>query len=1658
MANLIWKWSTNQTNLKASVKSSLLSNKKKKWFLNSLKDTAKSAISTIRKTGADFAKTNKWKRIHKNIQTFKKSPIKSISKGIGLAGNKLTEIWTKAKASTSKRNPIHYASDITRAAWGLISWPEEVRKKVVRIKEKVDSWKITLADGLIQSTLSVGLQGLTVLAAPMIQTVSSALNMTWTDKKLEDWVSFVTNWTVNLLMSKWMSREKAESRTDSAMSAVAGLFMIRWIRTMKGSGKWLISRYWVKVPKGAKTASLKTSIANTLKWKKTSSKIDSRSTKAKVSDFVQGSLEMTIPDFAIMTAAKIFQEEGKDMPETAEFKDAFTLAATSLIWWKWTIKSLKWKAQAEKDWALKLKKPDIYTRIKKFPNKKIDLSKEIWLNEKAIKRVTSHNRWIDKYNRMNILIENEIQDWKRNNKGIHPDLISWKKATKKDYQNQLDIKEDINKELVQARLKKETVHDGRKSFVPTKKGQALWAKKSHTSKVDKKLTNEDNSLETQMKKNKPDFIEEWKVEKEVEIKDPLTQWEIVHLNPIKEKTYRNFTGKAWTFLWDSIKWLLDNVKFTDKEWNVSTLSDKINWITANNRKHWRDILKQLGFYELRKLEDANTDGINKWYKYVKNNYKKIISWNNIEDVMRRDSIRIKDNDLYVKSSSDKWRNTTKNRVIFEFIWWEIQNKVKKIEEAEKRILSDAEIDVIQRKTISQLPKELHSYVNEVFNKYGQIKADTQLKRAFKEIWELEQSDWLIKFLKENYSHWFITNEKIQAYVKAQKKLGKDIESNLFDKNFENIQIQDLKDWEFWTPEQRSAILKNKKNVWYLHSQNPLDIMKSYANELSLLKEQKEILSVIEEAKSKSSSVREFLTHILKWDDNYITKRILGITQVDEIDLNPWLTNKTLSALLYIWNIKMIFQNLQYATVWVGIKIATNFATWKGWWVSTLWKMFSQNTKVRDYFFDQWMLAHKDYNPDMSLRWNSSVGKKLVLNVNDATNKGLRYFSATLIPQLQTAVWMSYMWAVIKKFWWKIKKTWNIVKDFEASLKGMDKADAINIRWELTRQVTTIENNTRLSSATNRIFDQYLFNMVKSFNRANTSEIKNTISDNIDVLHQFLTKKNEKSKKIATGARANVGMDKNRSIENTTTLIWKTYAIYLAAILISKVFDTEEEQNDYVRYTFASDMTAYFKRMAATPALTIGLNILSNMVAELLLNMNSIVAMETPEAKIEALEKLAKGLARWWNFWLRAIKNSLWDYQTHYSRDWWFLYQDTTPTSWLWYPLWINPAASESKGLFKKMNDLRDEIPSESQGFFWNLMKSITSIAREYRFIKEITDLTHRARTQKFRNEALNISNRIVKRENEVMDFKTWIDNALWENKWNQLMLDYKTDLSGKLIANSKSNDTRLRSLALILRNFNTVDRWDFFKWDFNKTLRDLNKRQPKLYHEFMSQVLWYWNNTWNEKVQKSNRVFISAILNKNHNWKLLATSYANYIRRYAEELSKGTVNYQQQRRRTAFDKLDGINQSIKIFKKDWPLKQQIIDSLWENLILTGLSKNRKYIRAAIQKFPEIAKLYNIAVMNRWWVIRTEDTWTIKTEEGSVGKGKPLENNLKKTILEQKNNNKLNNIWKQKTSSLKNTLRKKISWNLVNPVKLTPQKLTPLDLKQVSLNTLLDKVI
>jgi len=40
---------------------------------------------------------------------------------------------------------------------------------------------------------------------------------------------------------------------------------------------------------------------------------------------------MTIPDFAVMTIAKIFKEDGKDMPKKADIKDAFTLAATSLV-------------------------------------------------------------------------------------------------------------------------------------------------------------------------------------------------------------------------------------------------------------------------------------------------------------------------------------------------------------------------------------------------------------------------------------------------------------------------------------------------------------------------------------------------------------------------------------------------------------------------------------------------------------------------------------------------------------------------------------------------------------------------------------------------------------------------------------------------------------------------------------------------------------------------------------------------------------------------------------------------------------------------------------------------------------------------------------------------------------------------------------------------------------------------------------------------------------------------------------------------------------------------------------------------------------------------------------------------------------------------------
>jgi hypothetical protein len=49
-----------------------------------------------------------------------------------------------------------------------------------------------------------------------------------------------------------------------------------------------------------------------------------------------------------------------------------------------------------------------------------------------------------------------------------------------------------------------------------------------------------------------------------------------------------------------------------------------------------------------------------------------------------------------------------------------------------------------------------------------------------------------------------------------------------------------------SPEQMASILKKSNDVWYLHSYNPLDVINSYATELSKLKEQREILNLFKE--------------------------------------------------------------------------------------------------------------------------------------------------------------------------------------------------------------------------------------------------------------------------------------------------------------------------------------------------------------------------------------------------------------------------------------------------------------------------------------------------------------------------------------------------------------------------------------------------------------------------------------------------------------------------------------------------------------------------------------------------------------------------------------------------------------------------------------------
>lgn len=1626
-------WSTLQSNLTKEQKESALP-LKKKMSLSSLVDTIKNKQADLR--AFQYTPWVQWaKREFKSIVTDPKRLLKETSKNIWAVWGKIEELWQKSQDIWKQKWWLTWLTwnllwSWTRAAWWVFSNIENTRKKIKDIGEQVKTWKITKADWIIQWVTTGGLTTLWTLASSVLIPVNSVLNATWVDKDIEKADKVVRTWTENLLIDKLgLSPEKAASRTDSVFNLIRWAFILRGGRTISWKSSWRASTI----------------------WQKPSATTKPRTTKQKLSDYVQGSLEMTIPDFATLVLAKAFQEEWKELPKTNDIKDALTLSAVSLFW---PIKWGKWKTTAPTKW----KTTDITQLLKKNPDTILEIKPEY--TDKQVKQIQSHNKWVNKRTKNTVTELNELQQTKREWKTQE---FFWDKET------QLDLKKLlIEKGKEQWTMKDWWTDKWLDSTLYTDKWLEAWGKWVwvHTPKETKTTTSLTDIIEGKIKKSLLDYY--WKDEY-----NDLTArlniaaqrfkkkgwWDLKSVISDKAKWWANLVldalKKAKDLTSSTIWGYLDSVVTTNKARVKQTLWDLVWWVRWRLTQVADSISKTLKIKDIDNIINKNTKAIDSWFNYVKKlNLKEMIPWNDVVSRMRRFFIeKMRDNnELYSKKLWEKQASANKVSVLAQYVWWEIAARIAKLKqeqidiinkrdlsnEAKQTLIDDISlspdvISKIQSDVIAQMPKESQWFLNAYFDQYWQFKQDTILKDSFGEIaWELNQK-WFLEGIELDYSHWYVPDIVFRKYIQLTgDTLGLSwTELSAFLKNNRPL-----------TPEQRSSILKNSKDIWFLHSQDPLSIAHSYVNKTTELIQNKMLDDLIDSVSSKSQDVANYLKG-LKDENSKMYNDIRQISKPKSIvgrALDKYLNAS--AYWLYIANPTLIWQNAFTSSIFWLWKAISNILTWEWSYTKDVFSLKNRQPTA-ELLFNKWLLAHRDVDANIWFKWDATTLNKVARNTKKYIwEQPMQKSTALWVKTIQVITANAYM----KKFVWDDIKPWeSIASAYKRKIDTLSPQDKLKAETELYRQVSSIENPTTLNKATSSLFDYRLFWMVTAWARWNSSYIISKTMNTVDTIHNNI--------KAALWKKWYTKIKDGKVVDEMTMVTTKLALAYTAAkVLWELLYDDDDARRDEIKRrlnaeTFADNVKYFFSHSMWIAWAKIWWRNMSYLT-DFWVKMMDAYDNNDPETAKEAIWEFTN---RWFS-WIKKVKDIVkWD-ERQLTQSWEFKYQDeySNETLWdiIWRAFWLSKPAAEYNQTYQALDKLKKELQKQSKWYTaWGTMFDNLN-----RHLKTLPISSDSIQNTRFRIKVDRLNRNIKDLNTEKIWFDDWIKKVYeWIADDSEVKESAEWKLKEKYVKNASENYKVIAKLKNVLEEINTIKSVKVFEWDFPSTLNSLKETHPKLYNKFMKQL--YSTVSWSaisDKANEQNNRFIDNVISADLWWEMLSTNIAALVQEVTGldmQLKKETWKITN-----AYDELSSLNKVLWVLENAPMLQEQIFSSLSELIPINITWDNAQAIYDGIKDFPIIHDLFIRAAELRWAILKwAEEAWIKQEESNNITPKEDL-----KTLSTMNPSWNFNTKWTTKWTPIISSERK-ANWNLIDLINLKPQRPTEPTLKRVWLQTLLDKI-
>ena len=1075
------------------------------------------------------------------------------------------------------------------------------------------------------------------------------------------------------------------------------------------------------------------------------------------------------------------------------------------------------------------------------------------------------------------------------------------------------------------------------------------------------------------KKEKNHFVQWFKAV------DKILDWKEVRLDTTTKALNKLWSFTEWvkTSFMDVLWSILSNIKVEDAKWRVINWKQLLDWLRSNTRTFTLDyILNKLWFKKIAKLEKENWDAINKWYKVVEKNLNTL--WNSDKAKFIKMNIKDISDENHSRHSFTKNINSTKNRAVINYVRLktkllkeqlqkqlkqeeEAKLKWKKLEEAPK--LTEEQKQEIYNSVLSEFPKETQEYIQKIHKEL--FKKDWEwLYADFDKIWDelIEAGILKPQQKKENYLHWYIPWMTFKEYGKYLRKNKNRMEAELWKDTYDEL-LKAMEDKEHqFTPEQMSKILKKSKNVWYLRSENPLDIITSYANELTKTKEQQEIIYLLRKLQKASPEIREYLDKyifhnkslIAGKENNFLYNQLLWIK---EKQWPLWKAGNKISTALahwmYQWNVPMTGQNL---VAWTAQFLGQLVWRWLSWELSVPPKDI---TNVRKFLINDWVIAHKDYNIDTTTKWNIPLSKKIAPTIWKTLNKTMRAMVATWVPHLQSLL----AWGMMKKFikkYWTYDKNKDLVTQYKETLQKVPKDIAIDQQWKLAEAVKRIEDNTYSAKSPIKWVNNVMLNMIKSYSNQFRWQLTEWVTDTIDALTPRKTKATKSFNKWIWNSKT------KRIVKNVSDLNARLVIAWIIAGAIASTFKTENEKKQMTEKLFAKNLEDFLLNIYTQQYQTIWPDIFSNVVLQWAKDLTQLWYADNDENRKEYAQNFLKHFFTWINKATEQVQNfkawelGQWDFVRHTSKSGWFSYKDTKPTSWLWYIFGVNKWSADHNQYYEKEKEIYKEIPKTWTEKLDNIVNSNRTIQNILQSWKALVNAQKQAQIK-------NMVQRMKSLEGKKVTPEQWLNIVVWKDKenWN-IKAAQKNKLWSDFFKDTKTTLNELTKINKIFRDFKRYG-VNIYTNDFNKTLDELKVKNPKLYNRFMTRVLW---TAYNDKDWKTNwdaTIFVQNIINQDLNWALLKSSISERFRKLNDKLLK---YHTQWKVITKADELVQLDQTLKIMDNFPTLKKQIYDALVE-VVAKNLpkSKDTAIYMAAVKGYPELEKVYRRAWVLRWWVLK-----------------------------------------------------------------------------------------